>query len=151
MSDLQPVPVRVVRRYNAKKELVYMEHLYTDTNHCFLAMHFFYDNLGRRIRETQDVDNERERSHTETLIRYEENPDVMVCESVTHYEFSAWGLRDERTVDYYSGTAMLEETYDLETGELKSVQDFDPCEDFFREITYHPDGSVDVDFEDDIC
>lgn len=139
----------VRKHYNAEKQLVRMESYDSDTDHCFFIWQFFYDEQGRKVRETHDVDNERERSHTETVISYEDD-DVMVCESITHYDFSSLGKRDERCVERYSGTAMMQETYDLETGELRSVQDFDPYEDFFREITYRPDGSVCVDYDDDV-
>ena len=56
MSDLQPVPVRVVRRYNAKKELVYMEHLYTDSELPLVDVLIGMESEGVRI----DVDALRE-------------------------------------------------------------------------------------------
>lgn len=136
------------KHYNAKDELVLWECFDSETDHLFLVMHYYYDEQGRKIRETADVDNERERSHTETLIRYED--EVMICDSITHYAFSGYGLRDERTVEHFSGTSSFREVYDLETGELKCVEDFDPAESLYREITYRPDGSVDVDYDDDI-
>ena len=82
---------------------------------CYLVIKYFYDEHHRLIQETQDVDNEVERSHTEAIWTYP--GDWWLRESTTHYEFSALGLRDERCIERYKDAIMIRDTFDLQTGE----------------------------------
>ena len=98
-----------------------------ESDECYMTTDFFYDEQGCLVREVENVNNEREHSHTD--IYHHDEGDCHIIESVTRYENPQEGQRDEKRVEVYQDSRLAVRTYDLETGALISdeLYDGDDC------------------------
>ena len=94
-----------------------------ESGECYMTTDKIYDEQGRLVRETEDVNNEREHSHTEVCHR--DKGECHIIESVTRYENPKEGQRDERRIEVYRGWRFAARTYDLQTGSLVSDELWD--------------------------
>ena len=94
-----------------------------ESDECYSTTDYFYDKQGNLVRETQDVNNEREHSHTEVCHRDE--GECHIIESVTRYANPKDGQRDEKRIEVYHGWRFAARIYDLETGALVSDELWD--------------------------